>query len=626
MSLLRPQPAFSRLIGSVMSRRASMGRLLLACSALLVAAACARAADPPPTIPLDQIQPGMAGVGYTIFAGNQIEKFDLEVLGILPNLLGPRQSIILVQLKGPHVEHTGVVAGMSGSPVYIDGKLAGALSLKFGQFNKEPLAGVTPIQDMLSLPVGDGGPSPGTTAADAAAPQGPSEVAALSPAMEGPRYPLPGEWARAAGVSGGAFLQPIASPLVLSGFAPASWRQFAGDWEAYGMMATPGGSAEPQADDAQISPGDMVSMMLVQGDLSMNASCTVTAVTDDRVYACGHPLFGLGGVRMPMARGRVVTTLASEMDSTKIVNAGGVIGTLTQDRLTAVMGRLGSPPPMIPVTLSVVTPDGEKQINVQMISDRKLTPLLAGMVFFNGLTQNTNYGEGTTLRLTGSIEIAGHAPVVLENMYTPTDQLTPDGALVAAGVQGLFNRIFSNPYETPEIERVTLRVDSLPDRRLVRIENAWSDTSEAAPGESVLVKVMLRPYRGAPVVREVPITIPLQATRGTTLRAMVSDSDSLNRIPNLLATQGRLASLDQLITLLNRTRRNDRVYVTLLKPAPTLLLGDKELPGAPLSQLNVLSQTLPADSALLRETALGEWSVQMDQAVAGTASVTIKVQ
>ena len=274
----------------------------------------------------------------------------------------------------------------------------------------------------------------------------------------------------------------------------------------------------------------------------------------------------------------------------------------------------------------MVTPDGEKQINVQMISDRKLTPLLAGMVFFNSLTQNITYGEGSTLRLTGSIDIAGHSPVVLENMYTPTDALTPDGSSLAAGMQGMFNRIFSNPYETPNIERVTLRVDSMPERRLVRIENAWSDTVEAAPGETVRVKVMLRPYRGAPEVREVPVTIPVQATRGTTLRALVSDADSLNRIPNLLAAQGRLGNLDQLISMLNHTRRNDRLYVTLLKPAPTLIVEDKEMPGAPLSQLNVLNQTLPADSALLRETSMGEWSLRLDQAVAGSASVTIKVQ
>jgi hypothetical protein len=624
MGSLYPQPRFLRFVSSTWPLARFAGRLLLAVAAVLLATTGLRAADAPAIIPLDQIKPGMQGVAYTIFAGDQIEKFDLEVIGILPNLLGPRQSVILVQLKGPHVEHTGVVAGMSGSPVYIDGKLAGALSLKFGQFTKEPLAGVTPIEDMLSLPAEEEPLSAANSAAGAES-EGWSEASAGTLALAVPHYPLPNEWARTTGISSGAFLQPIASPLVFSGFLPATLRQFAPDWEAYGMVATPGGSAEPQPDDAKISPGDMVSMDLVQGDLSMNVACTVTAITDDRVYACGHPFLGLGGVHIPMARGRVVTTLSSDMDSTKIVNSGGVIGTLTQDRLTAVMGRLGAPPPMIPVTLTVVTPAGEKQINVQMISDRKLTPLLAGMVFFNSLTQNTTYGEGTTLRLSGSIDIKGHAPVTLENMYTPTDQLTPDGSMVAAGVQGLFNRIFSNPYETPTIERVTLRVDSLPERRLARIDNAWAETSEAAPGDSVTIKVMLRPYRGAPVIREIPITIPLQATRGSTLRVQVSDSETLNRVPNQLA-QGRLASLEQLINLLNRTRRNDRVYVELLKPVPTLILEDKELPGAPLSQLNVLNQTLPPDSALLRETALGEWSLPLDEAVAGTASVIIKVQ
>jgi hypothetical protein len=261
-----------------------------------------------------------------------------------------------------------------------------------------------------------------------------------------------------------------------------------------------------------------------------------------------------------------------------------------------------------------------------MISDRKLTPLLAGTVFFNGLTQNTTYGEGTTLRLSGNIDIAGHDAVVLENIYTPTDLFAPDGTMVAAGVQALFNRIFSNPYEAPKIESVSLRVDSVPERRLVRIENAWSDVAEAAPGDTVLIKVLVRPYRGAPVIHEVPIAIPPQAARGTTLRAQVSDAESLNRVSSLMAAQGRLGGLDQLITLLNRTRRNNRVYVTLLKPAPTLVVEDKELPAAPLSQLNVLNGTLPAPSALLRETALGEWSLPLDEAVVGTASVVIKVE
>jgi SpoIVB peptidase S55 len=575
-------------------------------------------------MPLSQVKPGMTGEAYTIFAGNKIEKFGLQVIGILPNLVGPRQSIILVQLKGPEVEHTGVVAGMSGSPVYIDGKLVGALSLKFGIFTKEPLAGVTPIEDMLSLPIG--GPASGTAhRASAKTAAWSSSLAAVNMASQ--RYSLPTDWSQAAGLPGSTYLEPIATPLNFSGFTPATIRQYAADWMGYGMVAAPGGTEAPEPDDGKIIPGDMVSMVLVQGDLSLSAACTVTTIVDNRVYACGHPMFGFGASRMPMARGRVLTTLASDFNSTKIVNTGGVIGAITQDRLTAVMGRLGAGPPMIPVDLSVVTPTGDKKFRIEMISDPKLTPLLMGVVAFNGLTQNTAYGEGTTLRLSGAIDIAGHSPVDLENMYAPTDQFVPDGTFVATNVQQVFTRIFANPYETPRITGVKLRVESLPERRVASIQDAWAESSEAAPGQKVGIKVMLRPYRGSPEIKEIPITIPMQAARGRTLRVLVSDSSALNRMTNLFAGQGRLSSLEQLISLLNRERRNNRLYVTLLRPTPTLLVEDKELPDAPLSEINVLNQRqMPGNPVLLRESTAGQWSLQMNEIIAGSASVFIKVK
>ena len=591
---------------------------------VVIAPALRAAGDQPQILPLDQVKPGMKGLAYTIFAGDKIEPFDVEVIGILPNLMGPKQSIILVQLHGDKAEHTGVVAGMSGSPVYIDGKLVGALSLKFGVFVKEPLAGVTPIEDILSIPTGDAS-NPKTLSVRTAT-AGNAETASASGA-DLPRYQLPAKWAQAAGASGDAFLEPIASPLVFSGVVPATLRQYAAEWAPYGMVAAAGGTAPPASDDAKIVPGDMVSMLLVQGDISMSAACTVTAVAEDRVYACGHPLFGLGASDMPLARGRTLTTLSSDFNSTKIVNAGGVIGTLTEDRLTAVMGRIGPAPQMIPVDLTVVTPAGEKQFHSEMISNPKLTPLLMGLIAFNGLTQNTAYGEGSTMKLSGNIDIDGHSPVSLEDMYAPTDQFVPDGTFVASSVQTTFTRIFSNPYEMPKVNKVSLRVESIPDRRVASILNAWSEVSEAQPGDPVTIKVLLRPYRGAPVIRDVPITIPAQATRGSTLRVQVSDADSLNRIPNLVAAQGRLGGLDQLISLLNRERRNNQLYVTLLKPTPTLLVEDKELPDAPLSQINVLDQKrLPGNSALLRESTAGEWSVRMDEIISGSTSVFIKIK
>lgn len=580
------------------------------------------AADPE-IFPLSQVKPGMKGEAFTIFAGDQIEKFDLVVIGVMPNFLGPKESIILVQLVGPKVEHTGVVAGMSGSPVYFEGKLAGALSLKLGIFAKEPLAGVTPIENMLSLPKGQ---PAGTILAET--PQGATGVETASTfSPVGQQFEVPADWTARAGIPGGSFLTPIETPLVFSGFNAAAIRQYAGALAGYGMEATQGGTVDARPDDRDIKPGDMVSAVLMEGDLSLDASCTVTAIVDGRVYVCGHPLFGFGPVQMPMARGRVLTTLSSDLESTKIVNAGGTIGAFDQDRVTAVMGHLGAAPNLIPIDMTVVTAAGDKHLSFRMLSNPKISPILMGIAALNGLVQNSVYGEGTTLRLTGAIDITGHSSVTLENLFTPNDSFTPDGTSVASAVQSVFQRIFSNPYETAKIERVTVRMEALPDRRQTTIEGAWLDRSEAAPGDVVNVKVQLRPYRGSPVIRDVQFTIPQQAVRGTTMQVLASDSGTLNRMSIVSGSQGRLQNLEQLISVLNRERRNNRLYVTLLGPAPTMVVQDKVMPNVPASQINLLDQRGgPASSLVVRESAAGEWSVPLEQVVQGSTSVSIRIK
>ncbi len=571
----------------------------------------------PQILPLEKIKPGMTGYALTIFEGDAVERMALEVVGILPNLLGPKQDIILVRLKGERVEYTGVAGGMSGSPVYIEGKLAGALSLRFGAFAKEPLAGVTPIENMLNLPV-SGEPR---TAAE-------GSMAEPLTARGSVTYPLPQEITQPAGAGEGAFLTPIETPLVFSGFHPPTLRRFASEFAAYGMVAVHGGTEPPRPDDAELKAGDMVSMVLMQGDLSAQASCTVSAIVGDRVLVCGHPVLGYGELAAPMARGRVVTTLASSMASTKIVNAGGVIGSITDDRLTGVIGRLGAPPPMIPMELVTSTPYGEQTFRFELVEHAKLTPLLVGLATFNGLVSNPVYSEGLTFRLAGEIDITGHTPVNLENMYAPTDLPVPDAFFIVSNVQAIFTRIFTNPYETAHIRGIRLRVEAVPERRWAAIDSAWSEKSEVSPGEEIKVKVLLKPYRGEPFIREVPVSIPTQAPKGQ-LRILVSDSETLNRMSRFfsLGPQGRLGGLEQLIALLNRERRNHRLYVTLLQPNPTLLLEDKELPNAPLSQIHILDQRrTPGSSLLLRESAAGEWSVQMNQVIAGQHVITITVK
>jgi len=595
-----------------MGRLCQRSALLVICALLALATPhLAAAQESNEVIPVSQVRVGMQGYAYTIFSGDQVEKFDLEVLGVMPNFLGPKQSIILVQLKGPKVEHTGVVAGMSGSPVYLEGKLAGALSLKLGIFTKEAIAGVTPIEDVLHPP---------TQATTAQAT--PQEFALPNDALA--RNTLPS----------GTSLQPIETPLVFSGFQPGTLQQYAPQLQSYGFVAAQGGTTEAKPDDANLKPGDMAGMVLVQGDASINSACTVTAVQGDRVFLCGHPLMNMGNVQIPMTRSRVVTTLSSELASTKIMNMGGTIGTITTDHLTAVTGKLGAPPAMIPLDLTFATTSAEKKLHFEMVNNAKLTPLLVGLTAFNGVSQNSIYGEGTTLHLTGEVRLKGHVPVQIENTFAPGDSMAPDALQIGMVVQTVFGRLFTNNFEVPQVEHIVLRVDSTPGRKSYAIESAWLEKGEAVPGENLKVRVVLRPYRGEPRIEETTVHVPDQITRGTTLRLLVSDAEWLNRASrgfNFAGMPGAAAGgpqgLDQLIGLMNRERRNDRLYVGLFVPTPTLVWDDKELPNVPLSQINMIDgRPMPGSVQVLRESLASEASVPMGGPVSGLISLNLQIR
>ncbi len=570
-------------------------------------------------LPLDQVRAGMEGYAYTIFSGDQVEKFDLEVLGVMPNFLGPKQSIILVQLKGPKVEHTGVVAGMSGSPVYLQGKLAGALSLKLGIFTKEAIAGVTPIEDVLHPPE--------QSARDQA--QTPQD----KPAATNVQFMLPNDALARNALPGGTSLQPIETPLIFSGFQPTALLQFTNQLQGYGFVAAQGGTTAARPDDAKLSAGEMAGMVLVSGDASINSACTVTAVQGDRVFLCGHPLMNLGNIQIPMARSRVVTTLSSELASTKIVNVGGPIGTITSDHLTAVTGRLGDAPAMIPLDLTVVVNgSGEKKLHFDLVNHPKLTPLLVALTTFNGLTQNSIYGEGTTLHLTGEVTLKGHIPVQLENTFAPTDSMSPDGMPIALGVQTAFTRLFTNNFEIPDVEHISLRVESMPGRKSYIIDSAWLEKGEASPGENLKVRVMLRPYRGEARIVETTVHVPDQIARGTQLRLLVSDAEWMNRASRgfgfgAVGGASGPEGLDQLITLMNRERHNDRLYVGLFVPAPSMVWDDKEMPNVPLSQINVIDgRPGPGSVQVLRESLASESSIALGGPVGGLISLNLPIR
>lgn len=569
------------------------------------------AANDPAIFPLSDVKPGLKGEMYTIFSGDQIEKTDLEVIGVLHNAVGPKLDVILVRLLGEQVQQTGVVAGMSGSPVYFDGKLAGALALKLGTFTKEAIGGVTPIQDMLEVEQSRPATSPEPIRSSAVSvPAAPAQTFAVTDA------------------SSKQLLVPIETPLITTGLYPETLDKFGKFFTSWGMAAMAGGTAAPSPDDAKLKPGDMVGFDLVRGDLSISSGCTVTLVQEDRILACGHPLFGFGKVEMPLSRAHVMMTLASAAASTKIITTGATIGTLTQDRQTAVMGILGAGPRMIPLDLTLDTPAAEKKYHFEVIESPQLTPTLVAAAAYNGIIGSPAYGEGPTLQLNGTIEVKGHTPVRLDDLFAPADQATPAPFYLATQVQADFGRIYSNPYESPQIERIELQVKALPERRWATIDSAWLDRSVVSPGDTVKVKVLLRPYRGPAFVQDIPVTIPPQTASGK-LELVISDAEFLNRNVQSLAatTQGQLPGLEEMIQLINRERHNDRLYATLLQPTPTVLVEDKEMPNIPASAINVLNQRQnPGGARLLWQSTAGEWSVQMHQVIAGQDMLTITVK
>lgn len=576
-------------------------------------------------MPLDEVRPGMRGQAYTIFEGTKIEAFDVEVIGVLRNLLGPKQHIILARLIGPKVEKAGVVAGMSGSPVYINGKLVGALSLKFGAFTKEPIAGITPIEQMLAIEK----ESPELQPA-AAALEGAQTAEAGAP----PRYPLPAEAATAAGIAAGdqsPYLVPIETPLVFSGFHEEALRRFRDRFLALGVYPVQGGGGSGTPGPASpLEPGGAVAGVLISGDLSIAGTGTITYRDGNRLFAFGHPFFNFGRVNMPMAAAEVVHTLASDYFSFKMVNVSNeIVGTFSQDRMTAIVGTVGAKPEMIPVTLTLRSPGGEKSYFYRVFEHPKLTPLLMALTAFNGIYTTTQYSEGYTYRLRGRIELAGHTPVELNNMYTPTDFLFPDAAFVASALADTFGRLFNNPFEQARVEKIALDVDLLPERRQASIEQAWADRSEVHPGDTLTITAMLRPYRGPRFTQEITLQVPANTAKGD-LRILVSDGETLNRLTRqfLFAFgQQRLTGLEQLILLLNRERRNDALYVTLTQTSPTLIVEDKILPSVPLSQLNVIDQRrVPGGSLLYWESTIAEASKPMNQVINGAQYVFVSVR
>jgi hypothetical protein len=582
-------------------------------SFLLQTQSHAQTTKPVDTIPLEQIHAGMRGVAYTVFQGTKPEPMDVEVLGVLKNANGPKGDVILVRLGGAKAEYTGVVAGMSGSPVYFNGKLAGAVAFRIGEFSKEPIAGVTPISEMLEISALDTTPT--------SVPVQAKSVPSLAAKTSGPGL------RSASSQNFSNYLKPIETPLVFSGFSEDAVQKFASQFASQGIVPVMGvGSASDAMQPDALVPGSAVSAVLVRGDMNIAATCTVTYIDSDHLLACGHPLLQFGSIALPMTKAQVLATLPSPLNAFKIVNATETVGAFLQDRHNGIMGEFGKKPEMIPVTLTIHGGTAPKTFRYEVLNNARLSPIAVSTTVFNALHGVNEYGDQTTYSMKGEISVEGFPEVKLQDMFASADGLQPAAMLAAASVGGSFGRIYDNPFSTPDITGLQLDFEVTNDRRWARLESARTDINEARPGDEVNIEVLLRPYRGEAVIEHIPVRVPQSASKGT-MHILVSDGDMLDRLRRGPSGAQKL-DLASTIGILNKQHVNNRVYVSVLDEDPEAMVADKVMPALPLSVMNVMDGMRGTqDMTVLGESSVSETATPpLDYVVSGAQllSITIK--
>jgi hypothetical protein len=589
---------------------------LLAAAAFPILAAAPAPVRPragkPEILRISEVKPGMQGVTWTVFAGSEPEAVPVEIIGVWKNAWGPKQDVILAKLGGK-VQRTNVAGGMSGSPVYIDGKLAGAVALRLSVFSPDAICGITPIELMLEINDFDETRPSDARTPDRAQPEGPS------------RSPV---------------LTPIETPLSFAGFHESVLREFGPLFQQLGVVPVQGGATAAMASTKPglgaanaLQPGEAISAVLVSGDMSVSSLGTVTYNDGQRVLAFGHAFFNLGPADMPMAKAEVLTTLSSQFQPNKFANATEIVGALRQDRHSGILGLLGAEARMIPVSVKVRsfaddnTVRKEKDLHFSVFVHQKWTPYLMMFTLFNSISGLNDFADEATYRLSGKVELEGQANLSLATMLAPSEMPVPAPMLLAGWWGDKFNRLYLNAVKTPRLKRVDATIDLLPARRIATIENAWTSATEVDAGSEVPVKVFLRPYRGERIERNLKVKLPAGMPKGEH-RILLSDAETLNRMQSAASAVNRFMDLKETVSLLNQERSNNKLYVSLVEARPTVYSDDKTMPSLPASVLNVMQSGRAGNRSFVTspESAAEQLAIPFDLVVSGSQSLRIIVK
>jgi hypothetical protein len=535
----------------------------------------------------------MKGVARTVFSGTETQEFGVEVLGVLPGFPGPRQSAIIAKLSGPLVDRTGVFAGMSGSPVYIDGKIVGAIAFSF-PFAKEPIAGITPIKQMIDL-FNKGSENENTKPKEPR----PVSFAQLASTDWKPNLPKPAFSGAplVAPVSSGSPLlpllgqqmTPIATPLVFSGITQESLSMFAPQLLANGLLPVSGvGGAAAITPLAEVNantfpPGSSITVQLVRGDYSLAAAGTVTMRDGDRIYAFGHPFLGLGASDMPMSESSVVTVIPNANNSFKLAVPGRMVGSISQDRASGIFGLLGQTPKMIPVKVTLHTSrDRYETYNYEVANDSFLTPLLLNITVFNTITSSERALGDSTITLEGEIRVKGQEPIKLDRRFSANNS-----ALMAAGsIAAPVGALLTSGFDDVQLDGITLDISSSETKYAGTLERITLDRTEVRRGEKVEVQAYVRTESGKQFVQRIPLQIPEDAALGQLL-VFVGDGGALQEGSASKAFVP--TDLSQLVRAINTMKKTDRLYVKLFRITSGAVIGTSELPNLPPSVVATLN-------------------------------------
>ncbi len=571
-----------------------MKRLTLSILLLSVFLLSARTIPAQEILPVDQLKPGMIATAKTVFQGNQIEEFGVEIIDVLRNFY-PKRDLIIVRLRGEKAEFTGPVAGMSGSPVYYNGKIIGSLSYSLGNFLKEPLMGITPIREMLEI--FDKEKRRDTELAAMGSRKHMQRFVDMALALE------PVEWEaflpqRPSLQAGGFGVAQLPVLLNLSGFSDHSFELAQKLFAPLGFSAVRGGSSGSQNQGMDLVPGAPISAVLLTGDMSIDATGTVTYRDGDRVLAFGHPFFDNGPIELPMAQSHIITTITSAMASQKLGLTGKLVGTLRQDRTTGVMGIIGPIPRMTEVTMRYRSEEGQQsQFSFSVAREKSIasiSPLILRIALISALESARLSTGFNSLRLKGVVVLDDGEKLILDNLF-PGYQPLPvfsflNSILHSTGqIASTLAAITTNPFKHVAISRVDLTFESIPGRQSAELESVWVNRTRFVPGDTIEVSYRIRPYQGVPFTQKQQVVIP-ESIQGRMLNIVVGGGPDLTRYERrIMPSKFSANSYASLLRILRQARRNDRLFIQIRISDRGLIVNGEELPGLPPSVLPVLA-------------------------------------